>query len=320
MRGTKPFFSRIPGFKRNLLPSLLIGAVLAALLFGSCATAPEGVGPGEWVDLLPEGTDVIVKAEVSRTGPLAESLLALFLPGDEQAKNRNILAERTETIYAGIEMNPLGPPRLNAVALGRYPKSAVRGGLKRDPRWVRTKYTVDWWSNLDTGMELSIPEPGLILVSRGGITGMIDASLKGPGEDRLIREVEEELEVSDLLAYIPDPGAILAEKLPLDPKKFPLRSMWFTALRIEGEFRIYGVFATSDEKIARKLSAVAKLLIVGWMRTNGLLDIASLRENLKVGADGPYVRISGLYLDDEEMLRLILGLTSGGVRREEETS
>lgn len=300
------------GSKRTPLTLLFFAAALPVFLLGSCASAPERLTPEGWVDLLPAGTDVIVKADVNRTGPLAESLLALFLPGEEQAKNRNILVERTETLYAGIEMNPLEPPRLNAVALGRYPKSAVTGGLGRDPRWVRTKYTVDWWSNLDTGMELSIPKPGLILVSQGRVAGMIDASLRGPGQDRLIREIEEEFKVSDLVAYMPDPAAILAEKLPIDPKKFPLRAMWFTAMRLGSEFRIYGVFATTEEKSARKLAAVAKLLIVGWMRSNGLLDITSLRENLDVTADGEYVRISGLFLDDEEMLRLILGLAGGG--------
>mgnify|MGYP006294148821 CR=1 FL=1 len=305
--------------RKTFIP-LFSAVILLLLLLGSCASAPDRVTSEGWVDLLPADADVIMKADVSRTGPLAESLLALFLSGEEQARNRNILVERTESLYAGIEMNPLKPPRLNAVALGRYPKSAVTGGLKRDPRWVRTKYTVDWWSNLDTGMELSIPEPGLILVSQGSITGMIDASLNGPGKDRLIREIEEEFKVSDLVAYIPEPGAILAEKLPIDPKKFPLRSMWFTALRIEEEFRIYGTFAVSDEKNARKLAAVAKLLIVGWIRSNGLLDITSLRENLEVSADGGYVRISGLFLDDEEMLRLILGLTSGGETAREDMS
>ena len=114
-------------------------AVLAAASFFifSCKSVPEKTAMESSVQLLPQGSDVIIRADMNKSRDLVEPVLNM-LGGSIPEKISKEFVERTETVWAGIDFDAEKAAG-SIVAEGDYPKGLVNLGLCWDSGWKKKK-------------------------------------------------------------------------------------------------------------------------------------------------------------------------------------
>jgi hypothetical protein len=297
----------LSAWKKHKIIASVLGPVAAFLLF-SCASSPEFTSVERPVHFLPDSSQVLGKINAVSNEALFHEIISLFVGGEntpgEAADLQKALGRTENVFFAYNRTQPGMKADFSIIIQGRFPKGITESIIKKEEGWEKQSSAPAWYKNARTGLEFAVPEKGLIFFSTGLLEEMLlrFASRRPAG---IAYEALKEFEVSDIVLYIGDPASGLLEGLPVDTGKFPLKSMWFTLFTSGFEYRLSGVFVLTDGKKAEAMAMLSKILMIGWFRQNKLGTMEELKEQLSIAAVGASVRISGMYLDDAEVLRLL---------------
>jgi hypothetical protein len=297
----------LSAWKKHSIIAAVLGPIAAFLLF-SCASAPEFISEERPVHFLPASSQVLGKINAVSNEALFGEIIGVFLGGEntpgEAAELRKALG-RTENVYFAYNRTKAGMKAdFSIIIQGRFPKGITESLIKKEEGWEKQSSDPVWYKNALTGLEFAVPEKGLIFFSTGLLEEMLLRFVSRRPAD-IAYEALKEFEVSDIVLYVGDPASGLLEGLPVDTGKFPLESIWFALFTSGFEYRLSGVFLLTDEKKAQAMAMLSKILMIGWFRQNKLGTMEELKEQLSIAAAGASVRISGVYLDDAEVLRLL---------------
>ncbi|MEW5814364.1 MAG: hypothetical protein AB1798_03075 [Spirochaetota bacterium] len=289
----------ISSIRQTLITILTLLAAIF-LLFG-CASVPRLPPFEESIDFLPDDCSMYLKIDVRKNTNIVKKLLV-------SAMGESLLEfalKRTDTFFAGLKLSGNGNSIFYLVARGNYPKGALELKLGSDKNWKKVKGLLQFWNNSNTGIELAIPQSGMIWVTNESVE-KIGQRYQGHSRIKMPEELRREFGVSDIVLFIPKPGKETLLQLPVDSGQFPLKAVWFTFLHTRGEFyTVYGVFEMASEKDAVLLAGLSKLMLVVWMRKEGIGDIKTLPRSVEIKVDGNYVRIGGIVLAEDDLYKII---------------
>jgi hypothetical protein len=294
--------------KRNKwwLPAL---AVILGIYTG-CATAPQQQPASSLIDILPADQTVYLKMDAQST----MSMMGRFLSGNNELEGMlGEAMDRTDLVLVSLHIVDGEERGFSLVASGAYPKGIIESRLNRDKAWSRKKGEFTYWQNDELALQLFFPERNVIAVSNVDVEGIYRRTGTG---DRysLPRELRHELDISDLVFFMPDPGREIVSSLGRGGKSYPIRMIWVTLYggkkNPEG-YTMSTVFLMDDEENALKFSKVARLLIAALMMREEVGDINALRENMEVYLDGNHVRLENIPVTREDLARFFTTTIAG---------
>ena len=291
--------------------------VFLSVLMLSCASAPEFVSVERPVHFLPDNPQMVGKMNAVSNEVLFSEIIGTFLSGgffndgdmtDNLSGNDEGLQKalgRTENVFFAFNNPENGGERIFSLIIqGKFPRGITESMIKKEEGWEKQSSSPRWYKNTISGMEFAVPEKNMIFFSTGKLDEMLRRYTSG-SRAQISYEALKEFEVSDIVLYVGNPASGLLKGMPVDTEKFPLSSMWFTLFQSRDMYRLSGVFLLSDEKKAKAMAMLSKILMVGWFRQNKLGTMEELKEQLVIAAAGASVRLSGVYLDSAEVMRLM---------------
>jgi hypothetical protein len=304
---------------------------LAVLYLSSCATLPPPYSPADWLGLLPPESTVFAAADVAAAKGFLEAAAQRGLPAGQQTELTGVL-ERTHRLYGALSLVPGLKPSFSLVALGVFNPGAVSCRLGAGSDWRRHRLgsgqetgnlrARTYWEHRRLALELAVPQPGVVLVSNGGITRMLyrlgqtvagrpSGTLKIPGEALAT------LERAALFAYLPSlPGGSGAENQGTSgttapvASPAPIQELWFAAFAdpaVPGAYTAEAVVRLEEEKNPRLVENLFRLLLAAWLRRSGLPDPVGRLRGAQIVAEGREVSIRGLVLSGEDIVQLLGG-------------
>ncbi len=275
--------------------------LLCIVLFGACASAPKYHSIERPVHFLPGSSQLIGKMNAGSNRKLFSEIAKGFLSAEGDTEQA---LQRAENVFFAYNISKDNRKIVSLIIQGKFPKSITTALIQKEEGWSKHEGEVPWWSNAETGMQIAVPERNMIFISTG-LMGEMIARYVSVQPRSIVYEVLKEIEVSDLVLYLGDPASGFMEGLPVDTKKFPLSSLWFTLYRSGSDYYMSGVFMLNNKKQANAMAMLSKIFMVGWFRQHKLSSVDELKENMQIKALGDSVRISGISLDDSEVLRLL---------------
>ncbi|OHD72741.1 MAG: hypothetical protein A2177_04940 [Spirochaetes bacterium RBG_13_68_11] len=288
------------------IAALAAGAAAAALLsMAGCATAP--VRPSaQWLGVLPDSATLYVFLDVQRSADVLRSALEQAGPDMREVE---LLLERTDRLYASVEMAEGSASRVSVVALGSYPAGLIRSRLRGNRSWKTVKSPAGkYYVSSKAGLQVGVPGGYAVLASTGSIETLL-ARFAAPIAPAMPPEAAEGMDQTDLSLYLPElPGSLPGS---LGGATLPIREVWLEARRAGDRYEVAGTCNTASERDARSLVLLLKLGLVAWMRSQELTDVSGRLSTVTVAADGAQVKLTGLYFAKEEIVPVLLALAGG---------
>ncbi len=318
--------------KYRTLPVSCIPILL--LLLAGCATAVKQL-PGEYyIGMMPEESSYLLKIDVRNNRSLTELLLQPSLNGEALPSQ---LVDRISNAYMAVQpasssaSSPFAAPVISLTATGQFPTGIISTNLDRENEWEKRSNHITYWYNKKLLLELALPERNLLCLSTKNVGAMVDRYNKRKTM-RIPEEVRREFDISDVVVYIPDPGAdMLAQGGGAGAVGFnadlPIDAVWITLFspvedtkrsetaqnsnHAELSYDVALVFKVADPSKTKQLTLISRLFIVAWMKQADIGDISTLREKISITAGGDHVRIEGLELTVAEIAKGIGSLPFG---------
>ncbi len=280
-------------------------AVIAAASFFilSCQSVPEKAGMESSVQLLPSGSDVIIRADISKSRDLVEPVISM-LGGSIPEKIAQDFIERTETVWAGLDFDAEQSTG-SIVAEGDYPGGLINWGLCRDSDWKKHKYSTEpeldmklpYWEQKSGRSQLSIPVNEYLLASGGQIEEMLRlwAIKNNKPADPEWMEAERNSDVTIMTRNLTpeDYGRFIPELT-----RVPLKSLILTLNRIDSDYLFSGRFHMDSELSAFLFSTIFRALVIAAKDANGERMFPDLKQ-VKIIMDGSDVVLNGMKLPAE---------------------
>jgi hypothetical protein len=293
---------RVPACARR---ATAFGAALAAaILLASCATVPPR-SASQWLGVLPGDATLYASLSVKGSADLIRRMIKEAGPG---AQDIGTLIDRTDRMVTSVTLTPGAPARFAVVALGNYPAGIVGMRLAGSKDWTKkTGASGSWWEWRRAGLQLSIPNNGILLAANGGVEALL-GRWTDPVSLRLPPDVSVDMEHSDLVLYMPELPGGLSQRAAENDVHIPLQEVWVTAVRTQGGYTLGGTANTSSEKEAKLLTLVFRLGIVAWMRTDNIPNAAERLRSITVSPSGSQVKFGGMAITEQEIVPLFLSL------------
>jgi hypothetical protein len=284
--------------------AVFTAAVAVILLMASCATVPPR-SASQWLGVLPGDATLYASLSVRGSAELIRKMLKEAGPATQDI---GTLMDRTERLVISVTLSSGAPARFAVVALGNYPSGIVGMRLAGNKNWTKKTTGSDtYWEWTRAGLQLSIPNNGILLASNGGVEALL-GRWKSPVSLRVPPDVESDMEHSDLVLYMPELPGGLTEKAAANDVHIPLQEVWITAVRTAGGYTLGGTANTSSEKESKLLTLVLRLGIVAWMRTENIPNAAERLRSITVSPSGSQVKFGGLAITESEIVPLFLSL------------
>jgi hypothetical protein len=277
----------------------------AMLLIAGCATAP--VRPSaQWLGVLPDSATLYVSLDVQRSADVLRSVLEQAGP---DLRDVEPLLERTDRLYASVEMVEGSASRVSMVALGSYPAGLIRSRLCGSRSWKTVKSPAGkYYVSVKTGLQVGVPGGYAVLASTESVESLL-ARLDAPVAPAMPPDAAEGMDRADLSLYLPElPGGLSG--VP-GGAALPIREVWLEARRAGDRYEVAGTCNTASERDARSLVLLIRLGLVAWMRTQGLSDVGGRLATVTVAANGLQVKASGLSFGQDEIVPVLLALAGG---------
>jgi hypothetical protein len=279
-------------------------ALAAAILLASCATVPPR-SASQWLGVLPGDATLYASLSVKGSADLIRRMIKEAGPG---AQDIGTLIDRTDRMVTSVTLTPGAPARFAVVALGNYPAGIVGMRLAGNKDWTKkTAASGTWWEWTRAGLQLSIPNNGILLAANGGVEALLGRWID-PVSMRLPPDVSVDMERSDLVLYMPELPGGLTQKAAQNDVHIPLQEVWITAVRTKTGYTLGGTANTFSEKEARLVTLVLRLGIVAWMRTDNVPNAAERLRSIAVSPSGSQVKFGGMAITEEEIVPLFLSL------------
>jgi hypothetical protein len=280
---------------------------VAILIVASCATVPPRTA-SQWLGVLPG--DATLYATLSVRGS-AELIRRTIKEAGPAVQDIGTLMDRTDRLVTSVTLSRGAPARFAIVALGNYPSGIVGMRLSGNKDW--TKKTVasgTYWEWSKAGLQLSIPNNGILLASNGSVEALLGRWMS-PVSLSIPPDVANDMEHSDLVLYMPELPGGLTESAAENDVHIPIQEVWITAVRAGAGYTLAGTANTTSEKEAKLLTLVLRLGIVAWMRTENIPNAAERLKSITVSPEGSQVKLTGLAISESEIIPLFLSLLKG---------
>ncbi len=287
-----------------------IGISLSILLFlSACATLPPRRTPAETVQFLPAGGMFYFFLNPSTDyQTLWESILEKISPA-EDGHDLSPLLERTESIYGTVGTGEEGKRYLYTVFTGRFPSSLIGLNLGKENDWTKMKVAQrerrtprSYWASAETGMEISLPERGLIFISNGDILSLLRLYGGEPGSSepaRLSVPVLSDMMAAGFSAYFPDfQNALISDVVG---KKLPVRDLLLGVYRESDAYMIQAVFTLNSEESMRVFNMALRLVLIYLLKETGVEDAVQKLGALEIEQDGLKLTVRGLAFNETEL-------------------
>ncbi len=287
-----------------------IGISLSILFFFSaCATLPPRRTPAETIQFLPAGGMLYFFLDPSTDyQTLWESILEKISPA-ENGHDLSLLLERTESIYGTVGTGEEGKRYLYTVFTGRFPSSLIGLNLGKENDWTKMKVAQrerrtprSYWASTETGMEISLPERGLIFVSNGDILSLLKlyGGESGPSEQaRLSAPVLRDMMTAGFSAYFPDFQNVLISDVI--GKKLPVRDLLLGVYRESDAYLIQAVFTLNSEESMRVFNMALRLALIYLLKEAGVEGAVQKLGALEIEQDGLKLTVRGLAFTGAEL-------------------
>ncbi len=290
-------------FRRAALAAF--AASLAFLL--SCRTPVPERPISQWLGILPEDCTFYVSLSVQ---PSAKTLKRAVKEAGPAYGDLDKVIEKTKRVFLGVTRVPDGPPRFSVVALGNYPSLLVGWSLGSSDVWTNKKSSgVKWYQRSDGGLQACVPANSVFLASNGGMESLIPRLRESPSMS-VPPEVGMDMEYSDFVLFMPELPQGLLDKSP-EAGRPPIREVWVSARRSGQGFSVGGTANLETEKDASSFASVFRMILVSWLRSRGLPNVAGRLKTVKIAAEGTVVTMSGLLFAEEETVSALLSLITG---------
>ncbi len=198
--------ARACGLHRAALAAL---SAAAALFIASCATVPER-SPSEWLGVLPSDATLYASLSVPGSAALMKKALKDAGPGFQDIST---LIDRTKRLVCSVTLVPGASARFSAAALGNYPSGIIGARLGGNKEWKKaSSASGTWWEWSRAGLQMSIPNNGILLASNGGVEPLL-VRWSSPAALRVPPDVADDMKSGDLVVYMPQlPGRHHAER------------------------------------------------------------------------------------------------------------
>ncbi len=288
--------------------------VALALAVSSCATLPEAREPeAGWAGLLPPDDLAYIGIDVTDNRSVVKSALAVVDPDGALPPHA---LDRVKRLLLGVAKGPSGEIRYALVLLGSFPPGLVDFRLSLDPDWSRAEG--GYWQNRHSGLQVALPGRSVMLVSNGGIPGLL---ARARGTERglvLSPATRERFEASDIALYVAHPGRLAGAP----PGTFPVSSLMVSLTRSGlGAYGAEASIATSSDRTARAYAVILRLLSAESVRgASALLStlgpagdlLASLPlSGARVEVEGSGILVSGVEMTEESIDGLIAKIGGG---------
>jgi len=211
-----------PGNRRraSIIATVAIG--VAGLLATACATVVSAPASLEAERFLPPGALAYAR--------LDKATLSAALARLPDAAGAAAVADRTDSMtVAFVRPGASSKGGLVAVAEGRYPAGAASLKLSTDPAWRRNGSA---WERKDGSLRLAFAQGGRVLVGTAPIDGLL-AAAESPHPYPIPERWGSEWS-SAVAVYLPDPMALLRERLPLGDGAVPMVAMFLSGRPLAG--------------------------------------------------------------------------------------
>ncbi len=296
----------------------------AIVLLASCATTPRGEStPRRYLGMLPDGMTAYFVLDLDRTRdlvPVVAEHWGMATGGLESG------LRRARALYAGLRAKPSGGPLVSAVAVGSFPTAGLGLSLTSRKGWRRIRGDTTWFENAGSGLQIAVVEPGVALVSNGGMVESLQAAARSsPGVPRGLAAVGEG---ADLAVFLPAPPPGIRELA--GGASEAIRELWLTVARAPEDppapdgrspsgAAAAGVpaaggpdtpldvtlgFRLAGDREATLFRPVLRLLLVGMARQGRLPGGMSALARIRDLSDGNVVSLAGIRLSLVGLLTL----------------
>jgi len=289
---------------RRFIPAGIL-LILLIILFSGCAGNPKIKDSYSVVSLLPGDQSVYGNIKVRGNEDILSNLLTSL---DIAPELQEIALDRTDSIAFSLGRGEEKP--FTILVSGDFPKAVIQGKIRKQKTWKKEKDIINYWVNEEMGIALTFLGSDIIAVTSGPVSEVIRRyAEKIPARDiprdfltDIPRELELEFSISDAVLYMPLPGKMISEAFE-SSKDFPIELVWITLfyLQREEQYDVSAVFRMSSEEDAVSFSKFVKLLLLVMLKREGIGDIKSLPQTLKVTQRGTSVRIQGIPLTSEDI-------------------
>ena len=305
--------------QRRIDALLVLAAILVSVT--GCATIPRERA-ADWTVLLPAGCAAYFSLNLSPdTREVVEAVLGRVVsPGFDS----NTALERTDRIYGALKVSPEDGAALYAAADGRFPKAALRYALSHSDDWTTVKLagsgglprrrsrSEELWINRRTPMQVYLTRDGVLLLATEDLRSMIDLyriSARAAVPARLPEVVLQGMDGSDMLVFFPALGR--SPLLRSFDTSLPAGDAWIEFVRDEAGYALQGHFVLLDGVSGRRFTNLLKLLLLYVLKGSEIEGYTKRLMKLEFLQEGDLLRVSGLTLSADELMRVIAKTLAG---------
>jgi hypothetical protein len=207
-------------------------------------------------------------------------------------------------------------------AQGEYSVGLVEFGVGTDAAWEEKNIPVGesqarYYRNKDTGMELAIPSPALILTGSGVAErlGALYAGADSPLRDDTLAALESH----SAGFYLPKVGKTGLPPLLPPNAPIPLKeAVLFADPRAGGDaggktegYAVAGTLVFENEKAVPMAAFMLKMMFSSQMGSQGM-SFAEIQQTLKITPEGEKLHFSGITFPQETARAILFSLMAGG--------
>jgi hypothetical protein len=300
--------------------ALLTLAVIVLVSASGCATIPRETA-ADWTVLLPAGCAAYFSINLSAdnrdvVAAVWESLAPLDFDSDAAL-------QRTDRVYGALRASE-GRTTLYAAAGGRYPKAATRYGFAHSNDWTEVELKSTgrisrkgsrsedvYWINRHTPIQVHLTRDSIFLLATSDLLPMIELyrddryslSNRKAVPARLPEIVLQRMDASDMLVFFP---ALVSGPL-LRPfgASLPVGDVWIEVCQDERGYALQGHFVLIEKESGQGFTKILKLLLLYLLKEGEIEGYTKRLKELEFIQRGELVRVRGLNLSEEELVRLI---------------
>jgi len=293
----------------KIFPLLFIAG---AILSGCATMRSAGLQPVE--RYLPAHAKSYFSVSLSHNRLLATSLGTAL--GIDAAAVKQLI-ERSESIAGSVDPHPDGPA-ITLVARGRYPRAFLRNQLTENERFAEQSLpgirTADgqFWVDRQSGFNLLLPDRNTLVA-----TNAPPSLPRAAGSRRA--EIEALFSRAEVVLKVDQPGAQVlsgisgaAARLPIESVTLYLSTVPGAGVTGEpaGSKELWGRFELATERDAKAFNVLSRLLFVSLITESGA-DAPSAMKRIRVVRNGTTIRFSGIFLEESDVVRLLLQFSDG---------
>jgi len=250
-----------------------------------------------YVSFAVKGSADLVKKALKDAGPDFQDVGALL--------------DRTDRMVAAVTLTKGAPVRFDVAALGNYPAGIIGMRLSGNKEWKEsTTPSGKYWRWSKVGLQMGIPNNGILLASNGGIEHLL-SRWTAPVALSIPPDAAQDMLKSDFVLYMPELPGNITEGAAQKGLNIPIQEVWLNAVKQKDGYELSGTVNTTDEREAKLLGLALKLGLVAWMRSQNLPDMAERLAPVTIKPFGLQVRLAGLHVTNDEIIPLFLSFVKG---------